>query len=212
MKEFDKILKKDFLISQYSTKSTQIIAKEVGCSKHTISKYLRKFDIPRRTFGGSQPNAGRPKGIKDSYRRKPTGIKYTLTEEQYKDYIKDKSRKWYLNNKEKALLTASKYLKDNPWLSHYKAAKQRCTNPKCESYRFYGERGIKFLMSVADFKFLWFRDKAWLLKKPSIDRIDQDGNYELSNCQFIELVANKKKQRFHNQFTVNKVTDCSHQI
>lgn len=49
---------------------------------------------------------------------------------------------------------------------------------------------MKFLMTIEDFKFLWFMDKAWLLKKPSIERINVNGNYELSNCKFIELVIN----------------------
>lgn len=211
MRGLSKILTKDFLISQYSTKSTQVIAKEVGCSKNTISKYLRKFDIPRRTCGGSQPNAGRPKGVKDNYIRKKDGLKYVLTKEEYKVYRQAISRKSYLKNRENSIKNAAKYKNEHPWIIHYTSAKQRCNNPKCDSYKYYGDRGIKFLMTVEDFKFLWFRDQAWLLKHPSIDRKDPDGNYELGNCQFIELAANKKKQRFHNQFSTNKVTDCSRQ-
>lgn len=40
---------------------------------------------------------------------------------------------------------------------------------------------------------LWERDRAWLLKRPSIDRIDPDGHYEVRNCRFIELSENSRR-------------------
>lgn len=35
------------------------------------------------------------------------------------------------------------------------------------------------------------------MKCPSIDRINPDGHYELSNCQFIEKLDNVRKARPH---------------
>ena len=32
------------------------------------------------------------------------------------------------------------------------------------------------------------------MKKPSIDRIDNDGNYKFINCQFIDMSENSKKR------------------
>jgi hypothetical protein len=87
------------------------------------------------------------------------------------------------------------YKKKHPWYSAYTGAKYRCTTPSDKSFKNYGGRGIKFLMSLEDFKTLWFRDKAWLLGKHSIDRIDNDGNYELSNCRFVEFDENSIKDR-----------------
>lgn len=84
-------------------------------------------------------------------------------------------------------------LKESKWLNNYYSARARCLNPKNNMYYLYGGRGIKFLMTKEDFKYLWFRDKAECMKKPSIDRINEDGNYEVSNCQFIEMSENSKK-------------------
>lgn len=79
---------------------------------------------------------------------------------------------------------------EQPWMSHYNSARQRCVDRKDYSYKYYGAKGIRFLMKPSDFKFLWLRDKAHLLKQPSIDRIDSAGNYELNNCRFIEKSEN----------------------
>jgi len=48
-------------------------------------------------------------------------------------------------------------------------------------------------MTTKDFKFLWFRDKAYSMDKPSIDRKRSNKNYEINNCQFLELDDNIRK-------------------
>ena len=78
-----------------------------------------------------------------------------------------------------------------PWMVSHRAAKARCNNPNHNRFRWYGAKGIKFLMTTDDFKFLWFRDRAHEMKSPTIDRIDSTGNYELSNCRFLERKDNK---------------------
>lgn len=89
-----------------------------------------------------------------------------------------------------------------PWLRSYHAAKSRCKkNPA------YVRKGIKFLMTQEDFKFLWFRDKGYSLSRPSIDRIDCNGNYVLNNCRFIELIQNIKESCRNPRFIVAK-THC----
>ncbi len=95
-----------------------------------------------------------------------------LWREQHPDYM----RRW-----------REQYHKENPWRMTYDNAKERC-----KSHRAYGKRGIKFLMTLEDFKYLWFRDKAYEMKQPSIDRKDTLGHYELSNCRYIELNDNVK--------------------
>ena len=80
------------------------------------------------------------------------------------------------------------YKNKSPWLIHYHCAMFRCS-PKGAYYK----KGRKVLMSVDDFKKLWFRDKAWKLSRPTVDRIDNNGNYTYDNCRFIELSENSRK-------------------
>ena len=56
-------------------------------------------------------------------------------------------------------------------------------------------RNIIANISIPDLKKLWFRDKAWLLKETSLDRIDSDGNYTFKNCRFIELSENRARPK-----------------
>ena len=124
---------------------------------------------------------------------------------------KKKRNEWYIKNKKRLLkrmtITNRIYRKiKKPWFVSFDKAHQRCTNPKQQHYKYYGGRGIKFLMTLDDFEFLWKRDNASQMKRPSIDRIDSDGNYELSNCRFIELKDNcgRNKKKIL-QFDLNNI-------
>ena len=91
------------------------------------------------------------------------------------------------------------YRTRNPWITHYYLAKWRCEKKNFDNYKYYGGRGIKFLMTKNNFKNLWFKDKAYLLKQPSIDRINVNGNYELSNCRFVEISFNSSRVKRKNE-------------
>lgn len=88
-----------------------------------------------------------------------------------------------------------KHFLNNPWNKNYKAARGRCVYKSNKYYK----KGIKFMMSRNDFKILWFRDKAYLMKKPSIDRINPKGDYTLENCRYIELTENNKRRGSHDE-------------
>ena len=111
--------------------------------------------------------------------------------EHHIDYV----RKYTKLNKERIKLYVKGHLKENPWLRSYMAAKQRCLDKNSIGYKNYGGRGIKFLLKIAEVKKIWKRDKADLLKSPSIDRVNNDGNYEFSNCRFIEFSENARRAR-----------------
>ena len=85
------------------------------------------------------------------------------------------------------------YYKKFPWLGTLIKIKSRCNNPKSGNYASYGAKGIQCLITKDELKYLWFRDKAFNLKNPSIDRIKAEENYTIENCKYIELIDNIHK-------------------
>lgn len=90
------------------------------------------------------------------------------------------------------------------WLFHYYSAKSRCD----AKYAIYN---VHFDLTRDDVEYLWKRDNAHLLKKPSIDRINTLGNYSVLNCRFIENYDNKKRIRRKSIFTQNRFKGVSYQ-
>jgi len=77
----------------------------------------------------------------------------------------------------------------------WKSMRQRCTNPKEQGYRYYGARGISICERWGSFKnFL-----ADMGRRPgpgySIDRIDNDGNYEAENCRWATQTEQRRNSR-----------------
>lgn len=87
------------------------------------------------------------------------------------------------------------YYKKYPWKRTFNTIKQRCNNPTTKQYKNCGGRGIKCLITVEELKILWFRDKAFLLNKPSIDKEENNNkNYTFENCRYIEKSQNSARQ------------------
>ena len=75
-----------------------------------------------------------------------------------------------------------------PWVKTYNSIIGRCHHKKSRYYK----NGIKCLITKEELKNLWFRDKAFKMKKPSIDRINNKGNYKFYNCRYIEFSQNAR--------------------
>lgn len=52
---------------------------------------------------------------------------------------------------------------------------------------------VEIKLSPLEMARLWFRDKAWTMREPELDRIDPAGNYEWSNVRYIERDQNQRR-------------------
>lgn len=86
----------------------------------------------------------------------------------------------------------AEWRKRNPWARYVEYARRRCTDPEHRSYPSHGAKGIKVFLDADAAAVLWKRDKADLLKKPSLDRIQSDKHYCVHNCRFIEHDLNSR--------------------
>lgn len=123
-------------------------------------------------------------------------------QDSHRDKVCASSRKWQLKNKDRVAATWKRYYLRNPIYFTWKNAMGRCYSPAFHNYSYYGGRGIQCLLTLDELRRLWFRDKADLMDRPSLDRIDSDGNYTFDNCRFIELIENVRKaavQRWHGR-------------
>jgi len=84
--------------------------------------------------------------------------------------------------------------------SIYHNMKYRCYNDSCKAYKNYGGRGIKiceeWLNSFESF-YKWSIENNYI-EGLSIDRINNDGNYEPNNCQWITKSENTAKANREN--------------
>jgi hypothetical protein len=70
--------------------------------------------------------------------------------------------------------------------------KQRCLNANCSKYQVYGGRGITICNEWLKFE-NFYRDMGDRPAGYSIDRINNDGNYEKDNCRWVSISTNSHK-------------------
>jgi hypothetical protein len=84
--------------------------------------------------------------------------------------------------------------KITPEYQAFRAAKERCTNPKNKAYKYYGGRGIEFrFVSFEEF----FAEIGLRPDAMSLDRIEVNGHYEKGNVRWAtqsQQVQNRRSQ------------------
>lgn len=94
------------------------------------------------------------------------------------------------------------------WLS----MRQRCENPKTIGYHRYGGRGIKVCQRWADSFEAFFTDVGQRpSKKHSLERLDNQGNYEPGNVKWATKFEQQRNMRSNRYITLDGVTKCARQ-
>lgn len=88
--------------------------------------------------------------------------------------------------------------------------KKRCYNKKSSRYKWYGEKGIIVCNEWKD-DFKAFYD--WAMANGykeglTIDRIDVNGNYEPSNCRWVDWKTQQQNKNSNIYLTYNNQTKC----
>lgn len=96
----------------------------------------------------------------------------------------------------------------------WEGIKQMCLDPNAENYHNYGGRGIKVCGEWLD-SFISFRD--WSINngyvdKLTIDRINNDGNYEPSNCRWATIKEQSKNKRTNLKYKGEISSDASFRL
>ena len=80
-----------------------------------------------------------------------------------------------------------KYIQRKPWAKNLSSIYGRLGKK--------GYKNVKTYLTLEDIETLWVRDKAHLMKTPTLDRTDSSKDYYFDNCRFIEQRLNSAIKR-----------------
>lgn len=121
--------------------------------------------------------------------------------------IRENRRKKYIENRSENVKPHEKHgMYLHPAFSCWGKMKTRCSNPKNKEYPNYGGRGIKVCDRWKKFSNFWEDMGATWKSGLSIDRIDNDGNYEPGNCRWATAKIQSRNKRWNVKLTHNGKT------
>lgn len=94
----------------------------------------------------------------------------------------------------------------HPLYNVWRGLHERCYNEKTESYRHYGGRGIKVCERWSDFKNFLKDMGERPLPTDTIDRIDNNGDYEPDNCRWADHKTQCRNRRTNHLLTCDGQT------
>lgn len=99
-------------------------------------------------------------------------------------------------------------LSNSPLYIIYQGMMSRCYNPDLDGYHRYGGRGIKvcdeWLSDIENF-IKWGKESGFK-KGLTLDRIDNDGDYEPSNCRWVTSKIQSRNTVRNNRYSIENET------
>ena len=149
------------------------------CSVCKKEKTLDNFHRSKNSPDGYKP---RCKACKLVYDRK------YREDSRYREKRLERKRKYRKEHAEHENQKKKEWYEKEPWRKTHKSIMSRCYHKD----HWYSNHNIKNYLTPEDLKMLWFRDKAYEMDKPSIDRIDSSKDYSVANCRYIEFRDNNR--------------------
>lgn len=98
--------------------------------------------------------------------------------------------------------------KKHPEYGVWQGMRQRCQNPNNQAWKWYGGRGIKVCERWDSFANFFADMGERPTPKHQLERIENDGNYEPSNCKWATRKEEMRNTRQNHLLTFNGQTLC----
>lgn len=166
------------------------------CVRCKIEKDINEFYKRKSRKDGFNPYCKECHKIYYEKNKERISEKHKIYYGKNKENILKNKKIYRLNNNKEIRKKAINKRKLNPWYNICNHINQRCNNKNNKKYKHYGAKGIKNKITLKQVKFLFIRDGGFNMVTPSIHRLNNNRDYSLSNCKFIEA---SEHATYHNK-------------